>query len=412
MNKKPFLIFWVGQALSALGNAFGQVALPLLVLEATGSVAAMGLVTGVTLVAHILAGFWAGVVVDRVDRRRLMIVCDVGRTIACLLVPLAWWLLGPRIEILYFVTIANSLFGVLFQVAYVTAVANLVLPEELTTANARLHVTWSVSSVVGPMLAGGLSHFTGPAVALGIDGVTFLVSAISIACIRFGTPPVSKKATTDLAEGARFLWRHPVLRSVTFVLIGVYFLTQGNNDLFVYRIRSELGGDDSAVGLLFALASAGSLAGGLLVGKIRARLGFGLCFLGGTILEGCALAAIGLHGTFPFLAGSAAVVAFAATIRAVASMSYRQLATPDRLLGRVTAVFYTAILALGPVGAALFTRAAGSLGTIRVFEALGASAIVIGFAGFLTPARAREPDQAPLPETEASGELATGAAPK
>src|SRR5437763_12096556 len=92
-----FNIFWFGQLLSALGDAFAMLAMPLLVLQATGSVAQMGLVTGTFGIAQLLAGIFAGALVDKVDRRRLMILCDLGRLLVYAMVPLGWLLAGPQI---------------------------------------------------------------------------------------------------------------------------------------------------------------------------------------------------------------------------------------------------------------------------------------------------------------------------
>src|SRR5947207_8419474 len=102
VRRPDFTVFWVGQTLSELGGAFAVVALPLLVLHATGSVAQMGLLTAVGGVGAIGTGLFAGVLVDRVDRRRLMIICDLARLVLFGLIPV-WWLAGPQVWLLYVV---------------------------------------------------------------------------------------------------------------------------------------------------------------------------------------------------------------------------------------------------------------------------------------------------------------------
>ena len=99
-RQRDFGIFWAAQTLSVLGDSFALIALPLLVLQATGSVARMGLLTAVGGAAAVAAGVFAGVLVDRVDRRRLLITCDLVRMVLYGLIPLVW-LFGPRIWLLY-----------------------------------------------------------------------------------------------------------------------------------------------------------------------------------------------------------------------------------------------------------------------------------------------------------------------
>ena len=99
---RDFAIFWGVQTLSELGNAFALVALPLLILRATGSVAQMGLLTAVAGVASVVTGLFGGVLVDRLDRRRLMMVCDAGRAILYGLIPMCW-AIRPQVWLLYVV---------------------------------------------------------------------------------------------------------------------------------------------------------------------------------------------------------------------------------------------------------------------------------------------------------------------
>ncbi|MER7186333.1 MFS transporter, partial [Streptomyces hyaluromycini] len=120
-RQRDFGFFWLAQTLSVLGDSFSLIALPLLVLQATGSVAQMGLLTGVGGAAMVLAAVFAGVVVDRADRRKLLIACDLVRMVLYGLVPLVW-LAGPRLWLLYVVLPLCEAVGMLFAVGYVTVV--------------------------------------------------------------------------------------------------------------------------------------------------------------------------------------------------------------------------------------------------------------------------------------------------
>ncbi|MFG2875618.1 MFS transporter [Streptomyces sp. NPDC048337] len=160
-RNKDFTVFWLGQALSVLGGSISLLALPLLVMQATGSLVQMGILTVVSGATGIGTGMFAGYVVDRVDRRRLMIVCDLTRAVLLGAVPFLWWAGGPRIWLLYVLTALTAL-RTLFDVAYVTAVPNLVRTEDLTAANGRLMGTFALGTLLGPAAAGLLAASVGP----------------------------------------------------------------------------------------------------------------------------------------------------------------------------------------------------------------------------------------------------------
>jgi Transposase DDE domain/Major Facilitator Superfamily len=135
---RDFRLFWAGQTISAFGDAFAFVAMPLLVLEVTGSVQQMGLVTATAGVAQVATGMVSGIVMDRVHRRRLMIACDLLRLALYLTVPVAWWLGHRSLRLVYVVSALGAAFGNLFWVGYVAAIPNVVELDELGRANGAL----------------------------------------------------------------------------------------------------------------------------------------------------------------------------------------------------------------------------------------------------------------------------------
>ena len=183
-RNRGFNIFWAGQSLSALGDSFALLALPLLVFEATGSVVQMGLVTGTFGVGEIVSGLVSGVIVDRVDRRRLMILCDVLRLVLYGSIPLVWLLAGPQLWLIYVVVGFGAALGMTFQVAFMTALVNLVDRDQLTDANARVSASVSLAFVFGPVLAGILSARIGPVASVMVDALSFGVSALTLTWIR------------------------------------------------------------------------------------------------------------------------------------------------------------------------------------------------------------------------------------
>ncbi|MFG2234591.1 MFS transporter [Streptomyces sp. NPDC048723] len=416
-RNRDFTVFWLGQALSVLGGSVSMLALPLLVLDATGSIVQMGLVTVVSGATAIGTGVFAGYVVDRVDRRRLMIVCDLVRAVLLGAVPLVWWVAGPQIWLLYVLTALAAVLKTLFDVAYVTAIPNLVRTQDLTAANGRLMGTFALGSLLGPVVAGFLTAGVGADWALALDGATFLVSAASLGWVRFTARPAGAGADTagdkaadragdtagDKAAdkagagagvfremfvvGFRFLWSHPLLRPLTIQLTLLTFVTMGATDLLIYRIQHDLGRDAATLGYVIAVSGAGSVAAALSAGRLRRILGFGTCWLASIAMIAVGVSVAGVSRSVPVIAVLAAVFMFGITLGGICTMTLRQEVTPDHLLGRVTSAFWTVHNASGPVGAAVLTLLAARHGVPAVSLAGGALCLLILGGGLLTPLR-------------------------
>jgi MFS family permease len=393
-RQRDFGIFWTAQTLSVLGDSFALIALPLLVLQATGSLARMGLLTAVGGAASVLAAVFAGALVDRVDRRRLLIACDLARMVLYGVIPLVW-LFGPRVWLLYVVLPLCEALGMLFAVGYVTVVRSLVGTAQLTEANGRLNATAAAAGVLGPLCAGIVAAWTGPAAAVGVDAASFGVSAACLLFVRFaarsghddGTPAKRANLWQDLRAGITFLHGHPVLRSLTALLFVFSFLTLGLNDLVIYHLKHDLGHDDGTVGTVMAVGALGTITGALLVARFRRRLGFGPTWTGAVAVSGLAFVGLGWAGEVPVVAALSAAFLACVAIAGTCSMSLRQEVTPEPLLGRVTSVFWTLQYAAAPLGAAVLTWAAEHQGTAPVGLVAGACCVLIAVAALFTPIR-------------------------
>ncbi|MGW7437047.1 MFS transporter [Streptomyces sp. NPDC054849] len=449
-RNKDFNVFWLGQALSVLGGSVSLLALPLLVLDATGSIVQMGLVTVVSGATAIGTGVFAGYVVDRADRRRLMIVCDLVRAVLLGAVPLVWWAAGPQIWLLYVLTALVAVLKTLFDVAYVTAVPNLVRTQDLTAANGRLMGTFALGTLLGPVAAGFITAGVGADWALAVDGATFLVSAASLGWVRFTPRPPGDRTGTDKARagaasgagvaaasgsgsgavsaqasgaasgvlremfvvGFRFLWSHPLLRPLTIQLTLLTFVTMGATDLLIYRVQHDLGCNAATLGYVIAVSGAGAVAAALTAGRLRRILGFGTCWLTSVAMIAVGVAVTGVSRSVPVIAALAAVFMFGITLGGICTMTLRQEVTPDHLLGRVTSAFWTVHNASGPVGAAVLTLMAARHGVPAVSLAGGALCLLVLGAGLLTPLRGSRVGAAPGPGPGPGPGTGTGPAPE
>jgi MFS family permease len=400
---RSFKLFWGGQAVSAVGDAFAFVAMPLLVLEISGSIAKMGVVTAIASAGQILAGLFSGTVVDRLDRRRLMIGCDVARAVFYLAPAVAaagGWLGLP---LLYVVTALGSTVGSVFMVANVAAIPDLVDAGELRQANSRLQASQALAYVIGPMLAGAAAAHLGPTAALTVDALSFGVSAASLAAARFRTQGGHEvrpwRGLADLAAGVRFLFGHRFLRASLAILFGVALLSSAGLsaaviDLVVFRLRHDLGETGRAVGVCLGIAAVGALLGALLAPRLHGRLGFGACLLGGTALQALGLVLAGAVGTTAAVGAGATLWAAGLTFRSVAQQSVRQALTPAALMGRTMAATWTLVFAAATVGAIASTRLAARIGAAQALCLLGGGLLLVVAIGAFTPANAAHPERA------------------
>jgi MFS family permease len=197
----------------------------------------------------------------------------------------------------------------------------------------------------------------------------------------------------DLLAGVSFLRRHPVLRALTVFLSFFSFLTLGLNDLLIYHVKHDLGRGDSTVGTVFAAGAVGTIAGALLVARVRRRLGFGATWIGAVAVCGVAVAGMGSARSVPGVAALTAAFLCCVSIAGTCSMSLRQEVTPDHLLGRVTSAFWTLHYSAAPMGAALLTWAAQRHGTAPVGLAAGGSLLAIAALALFTPVRRSRPER-------------------
>jgi MFS family permease len=415
---RNFGIFWAAQTLSVAGDSFAAIAIPLLVLHATGSVAQMGLLTAAAGVAATGAGIGAGLLADRLDRRRLLIACDLARMVLYGTIPLAW-AFGKPVWLLFVVLPACEAIGMVFQVTYVTVVRNLVEGDQVTEANGRLYATATAAAVLGPLLAGVVSGAFGPAAAIAVDAASFACSAAGVFLIRLRPAPARASATrdgairdsttqdgtarrrpwTELLAGVKFLWWHPVLRPLTILLTLYIFLTYGLTNVLIYYLRHDLGQSYTTVGLVLAVAAVGPVGGSMLVARLRRVIGFGACWIGSVTVCGIAVACLGASASIPVIAVLAATYLGCESVGGICSMSLRQQVTPDHLLGRVTSAFWTVHFSLGAPGAALLAWAAGRYGVTPVCAAAGSGCLLIAVAALFTQVRQTAPELASSPAT-------------
>jgi predicted MFS family arabinose efflux permease len=348
-RQPAFAKLWVGQTISNVGTQVTQLALGLtaaVVLDA--SPVEMGILGTLYTVPFLLFSLLAGVWVDRLARKPILIAADLGRAALLASIPLAALTHTLGLPLLYVVAFGVGSLNVFFAVAYGSFLPSLVVRRDLAEGNARLALSEAVSRAIGPGLAGALVQVLTAPVAIAADAASFLISAVSLVWIDVDeAPPDASQRRglwSEVSEGVRAVFDHPLLRPLfaAFLLgnIGDGLLIESG--IILLFLTRDIGLEPAAIGAIFSGLGIGGLLGAALAGVITRALGPGVTMLGGLVIWGLAFSAMALSPT------SAAVVPFVAallgavgTINPVAGANLatlRQAVTPDRLLGRVMSV--------------------------------------------------------------------------
>jgi MFS family permease len=358
-----FLLLWSGQVVSTLGSSVSELALPLLVLTLTHSPAQAGLVAAIQMVPYLLFSLPVGALIDRWDRKLVMIACDIVRWLTLGSVPLAFILGHLTVEQLYLVGFIEGTARVLFELAQISSLPRVVHPDHVPRAYAMGEVTTYLASLLGPNLGAliiSLARTTiiGTVLAYLIDSISYLVSALSLGCIRasFQTERVSEQKRSlwkEMVEGLRFLWQQRLLRMLALLTMSVNFFQAGIRLDIIVLVRDQLHLNTLLLGLILSADGFGGLLGGLLAPWIKERLRLGQIIIGSLLIWSAAMLMATLASSAVLLIVSRALVGLIWPVYAVAVVSYRLSLAPDELQGRVNSSFRLLTFGIESVGAAV-----------------------------------------------------------
>ena len=358
---RDFKRLWLGGTVSSFGSQITLLALPLtavLVLDATPL--QMGILAAAGSAPALVFGLGAGVWVDRKKKRPIMIATDYGRAVLLLAVPVSVAFDVLRIEYLYVIALAVGMLSLLFGIASRSMLPSLVTQEELVEANSKLAVGRSASEVTGPGVAGVLVQlFTAP-VALIVDALTFVASAIAVQSIRTPEPePMPSTGQGLLQEALRglaFIRRSRVLMPLAGAIAGVAIFNAMFEAAWLLYVSKELGLEPVTFGIIFSTGGLGFLLGALLADRLIRRTGIGRAVFLGVVMAALSDLATPLAGgSVVAIVALLMVASFAfgigATVFRVAQVSLRQASTPMSLQGRMNGAMNSLEVGLVPVGA-------------------------------------------------------------
>jgi MFS family permease len=354
-RNRDYMLLWSGQALSDIGGAVSELAFPLLVLAVTHSPAQAGFVAALRALPATLFSLFAGVLVDRWDRKRVMLVCDTGRALSLASIPIAFALGHLTIWQLYITAFVEGTLMIVFALGKTAAMSQVVAPVQLTTAVAQEEFVEGTTALIGPPLA-GILYTLGMMLPFITDAISYIISIVTMVLI--GTPfqrehvSTRRRVWSEIAAGVLWVWHQPFILTMTLLMGAGAFVFSGNV-LIVIILAQQQHASAVVIGLIFAFGGIGSILGSLLAPRLEHRLTVGQSIL---LCRWYFVLSWPLYALAPLPLVLGALefgTGFVDPIEDVPYFSHRLKLIPDELRGRVLSACRLFPGMLRPLGLAL-----------------------------------------------------------
>jgi MFS family permease len=358
-----FLKLWVGDTISQFGSQISFLAIPLTAAVVLGATPfEMGLLGTIEFLPFLLISLPAGVWVDRLPRRRILIAGDIVRALALGTIPLTWAFAPNLLGMpwLYAVAIVGGTATVFFDAAYQAYLPSLVERDQLIEGNTKLQISGSTAQVTGPGIAGGLITLLSAPLTIALDSVSFLVSALSVALIRRTEPAPDPRPAgqaggmiAEIREGLGVITGSPYLRAIAACTATANLSTNIAFAAIIIFATRDLQLDAARIGVIFAIGNIGGLAGALIASRVPRYVGTGPAIVGSAAF-GTALLWLNAAATpetaFPILVLTGLISQVSNQVYNINQVSLRQAITPDRLQGRMNASMRFIVWGTIPIG--------------------------------------------------------------
>lgn len=359
-----FRTLWIGATISNFGSAITSLALPLTaVVTLQASPAQMGLLGAVSTMPALLLSLLVGVWVDRVRRRPLLIGADIGRTVLIGAIPLIALCGMLRMEYLYVVSFLAGILTLVFDIASTSLLPHIVSREQLVAGNSKFVLSDAVASIAGPGVAGSLIQLLTAPLAMLVDAVSFLGSALCLSVIRPYEDTLARahpdaSVWQEIGEGLQWIIKTAPLRAMTTSSgLGSLAISM-QQTVFILFVSRELGLAPTSLGIVLASSGIASVLGAFLADRVAKQCGPGPAIIWGTSL-GCLSQGIIPLTSGPvliqmvLLIGAQCLRGIGSPLYSINQLSVRQMITPDRVLGRVNASRRFIVFGISPIGALL-----------------------------------------------------------
>ncbi len=381
-----FLKMWASQFVSSFGTSMADFVLPLLVLTLTGSPAQAGAVAAVEKLPYVLLAIPAGAILDRIDRRRVMVASNAVRSIILAGVALYLGFQATSLWILVTAIVLSGLCFVFFDVADNAAFPRLVPKSRLAQASGWMEGSVAVSQLAGPAVAGlilGISTTVtlGASFVYGADALALVGSAAAVLSIRTSLAPppaVSKRPSLlrSAREGVVYVSRHPELRRLALANFVNCLLLATVTLCFITTARQEFAASGGLTGLALAIGATGGVVGSLLTGTLARRFSARRIMLIAGLSWGVGEAVFSLSPSITFLIFGFVMVSLVRPIYFSILYAYRNLIIYDSIRGRANSMYRLLAQAAEPIGLLLAGAALQTLGP-RPFAAIVAALFLV-----------------------------------
>lgn len=370
-RQRNFQVLWSAHTVSEFGTQVTFFVIPVLALTTlSASTSQLGLVSAMETLPFLLVGLPAGALLDRWDRRRVMVTADIGRAAALVLLPVGHLAGVLSVPLLCAVGFAIGLCTVFFDIANQAFLPSVVAREQTPDGNSRLEFARSTAELAGPSLGGLLLQAVAAPLILVVNSASYLVSALLLGLIRTPRRPAPPpgpgvRMRTRIAEGLRFVFRHRTLRSLALAT-GISNLVGLGGALgavlTAYALR-DLRLSPGELGLALTVGNCGALLGATLSGRLIRLAGLGPVLIAAKSMSGISviiLATAAPAHAVPTLIATTGIMACGITVYNIGQVSLRQTITPTGMQGRMNASVRFAVWGTRPVGA----LAGGYLGSV------------------------------------------------
>ena len=368
IHHRDFDFLWAGQTVSRVGTEVSVLAIPLIAIEVLHATTfEVGALTAIETLPFLLVGLPAGAWVDRMRRRRVLIVADIGRLIALGSIPVVHSVGTLTLAQLFVVAFIAGVFTVFFDVAYQSYLPDLVTNEQLVEGNAKLAGSESVAHIVGPGIAGALISWVGAVTAVLADALSYAVSFICLIFIRTPSEKPERAAdrpslVTDIREGLVFVWHETRIRAVAFCTATSNLFSGVLSAVILLLMTRVLGFSGGTIGLVFAISGLGAVLGAVVAPWLARRFGVGPAILwsiaGGSVGPFLIAGAAGSFAASEIALGFA-IIGGTGVAYNINQVSVRQALCPRRLQGRMNASVRFLVWGTLPLGGFL----GGALGS-------------------------------------------------
>ncbi|NNC92183.1 MAG: MFS transporter [Acidimicrobiia bacterium] len=379
-----FTRLWTASTISNLGDGVVFAAFPLIVASLTRDPIAVSVLAFSLRLPWLLFALPAGAIVDRNDRRRLMVGADLVRATALAILAVALATGDPSLLVLYLVGFLVGMAETIFDSAAEAFLPAIVEPPSLSKANGRLvSARWVANSFIGPPLGAGL-FVAAIWLPVAVDAITFLAAAILVVSIAGSfsadRAPQAKTMRADIGEGVRWLWNHRLLRATALMAGGYNLVVSGMVAILVLFAQDEVGLSDLGFGIVLAALGVGGLVGGLVAGRIEQWAGTANALILGIVTAAMAATTMGFTSNALVLGGSIFAFGITTTLWNVVAISLRQELTPDALRGRAAAAGKMIAFGAEPIGALIGGLVAAWIGLRAPVLVAGAGLAVMALA--------------------------------